>query len=127
VSADRPHSGVPQGSGVRDAVVVNVARGRVIDTPEFVEALGSDTIRDAALDVTHPEPLPGNHPLWRPANRLITPHAGGHAPRHWDRLADIVAENTDRLESGTELLGEVHASANQAITADPRPRSAGVV
>lgn len=110
-----------------DAVVVNVAHGRVIDTPELVEALGSDTIRDAALDVTHPEPLPGNHPLWRPANRLITPHAGGHAPGHWDRLADIVGKNTDRLESGTELLGEVRASANQAITADPRPRSAGVV
>lgn len=92
------------------AVVVNAARGGIIDTPALVAALRSNAIRGAALDVTRPEPLPDEHPLWTLENCLITPHTGGHTPKHWDRLADVVAENIDRLGSGTELVNEVHTS-----------------
>ena len=93
-----------------NAVLVNAARGGIVDTAALVAALRSNTIRGAALDVTDPEPLPGDHPLWTLENCLVTPHTGGHTPKHWDRLADIVAENVDRLDAGTALVNEVHTS-----------------
>ncbi|WP_435365680.1 NAD(P)-dependent oxidoreductase [Haloarchaeobius sp. DYHT-AS-18] len=90
-----------------DAVLVNTARGGIVDTDALVAALRSNKIRGAAVDVTEPEPLPEDHPLWGLENCLITPHTGGHTPKHWDRLADIVAENLDRLEEGEELQNQV--------------------
>ena len=92
------------------AVVVNAARGGIVDTEALVGALRSNKIRGAALDVTDPEPLPADRPLWTLENCLITPHTGGHTPKHWDRLTDIVAENVDRLDDGTELRNVVDAS-----------------
>jgi phosphoglycerate dehydrogenase-like enzyme len=86
-----------------EAVLVNTARGGIVDTDALVSALRSNKIRGAALDVTDPEPLPSEHPLWDLENCLITPHTGGHTPKHWDRLADIVARNVERLETGEEL------------------------
>ncbi|RQG86143.1 D-2-hydroxyacid dehydrogenase [Natrarchaeobius halalkaliphilus] len=76
-----------------DAVIVNVARGPVIDTDALVGALRSNWIRGASLDVTDPEPLPEEHPLWTFDNVQITPHNAGHTPKYYDRLADIVAGN----------------------------------
>ncbi len=90
-----------------NAVVVNAARGGLIDTEALVSALQFNGIRGAALDVTDPEPLPGDHPLWDLENCLITPHTGGHTPKHWDRLADIVAHNVRALESGDALENAV--------------------
>jgi phosphoglycerate dehydrogenase-like enzyme len=86
-----------------EAVLVNTARGGIVDTDALVSALRSNKIRGAALDVTDPEPLPSEHPLWDLENCLITPHTGGHTPKHWDRLADIVARNVERLETGGKL------------------------
>ncbi|WP_380678746.1 NAD(P)-dependent oxidoreductase [Salinigranum sp. GCM10025319] len=86
-----------------EAVVVNAARGGLVDTDALVTALQSNKIRGAALDVTDPEPLPSEHPLWDLENCLITPHTGGHTPKHWDRLADIVAHNVEALETGEEF------------------------
>ncbi len=84
------------------AFVVNVARGPVMDTDALVDALRSNGIRGAALDVTDPEPLPEDHPLWSFENVLITPHNAGHTPRYYDRLADIVARNLERVaETGS--------------------------
>ena len=82
------------------AVVVNTARGPIVDTDALVSAIQTNSIRGAALDVTDPEPLPHDHPLWDFENVLITPHTGGHTPKHWDRLADIVAADVNRLEDG---------------------------
>lgn len=85
------------------AVVVNVARGGVVDTDALVGALQTNGIRGAALDVTDPEPLPADHPLWELDNALVTPHTGGHTPEHWPRLADIVSENVRTLfEDGAD-------------------------
>ncbi|WP_132059336.1 D-2-hydroxyacid dehydrogenase [Halorussus amylolyticus] len=92
-----------------DAVLVNTARGPIVDTDALVSALRSNKIRGAALDVTDPEPLPEDHPLWNLENCLITPHTGGHTPRHWERLADIVAENVARLDAGEELENQILA------------------
>ena len=97
------------------ATVVNVGRGAIIDTDALVDAIRSNSIRAAALDVTEPEPLPGDHPLWRFDNVLLTPHNAGHSPKHWDRLADIVAENVRRLDEGCdfdELRNLVAAPSN---------------
>jgi len=91
-----------------NAVVVNAARGGIIDTDALVSALQFEGIRGAALDVTDPEPLPADHPLWDLENCLITPHTGGHTPKHWDRLADIVAGNVDALETGGDLENAVY-------------------
>jgi len=83
--------------------VINVGRGQIIDTEALVAALRQNQIDGAALDVTDPEPLPADHPLWGFENVLITPHNAGHSPKHWDRLADIVAENVTTLaETGDE-------------------------
>jgi len=83
-----------------DAVLVNMARGPVVDTDDLVSALRAHQIRGAALDVTDPEPLPSGHPLWDFDNVLVTPHNAGHTPAYYDRLADIVAENVERLADG---------------------------
>ncbi|MFO8113826.1 MAG: D-2-hydroxyacid dehydrogenase [Halorubrum sp.] len=84
------------------AVVVNAARGGIVETDALVSALRSNGIRGAALDVTDPEPLPSDHPLWDLENCLITPHTGGHTPKHWDRLAAIVADNVAALDAGDD-------------------------
>lgn len=87
-----------------EAVVVNVARGPILDTDALVSAVQTNSIGGAALDVTDPEPLPPEHPLWNFENVLITPHTGGHTPKHWDRLAEIVADNVERLDEGDREL-----------------------
>jgi len=75
-----------------DAIVINVARGQVIDTDALVTALQSNMIRGAALDVTDPEPLPQESPLWQLQNCYLTPHNAGHTPKYWDRCTDILEE-----------------------------------
>jgi phosphoglycerate dehydrogenase-like enzyme len=82
------------------AVLVNVARGGVVDHDALAAALGEEALRGAALDVTDPEPLPADSPLWGFENCLITPHVGGSTPRHWDRLAAVVAGNVRTLAAG---------------------------
>ena len=84
------------------SVVINVARGPVIDTDALVSTLQRNGVRGASLDVTDPEPLPESHPLWTFDNVQITPHNSGYTPRYYDRLADILARNVERIrESGS--------------------------
>jgi phosphoglycerate dehydrogenase-like enzyme len=92
------------------AKIVNVGRGQIIDTDALISAVQQNQIDGAALDVTDPEPLPPDHPLWRFQNVIITPHNAGHSPKHWERLADIVANNvaqisdTDSVENLENLV-----------------------
>lgn len=95
-----------------EAVVINTARGKVINTPELVEALQTGGIRGAALDVTDPEPLPPNHTLWTLDNALITPHMGGHTPKHWSRLVDILEQNMHHIAETETYTG----LKNQVVT-----------
>ncbi|MCD2199879.1 D-2-hydroxyacid dehydrogenase [Halobacterium sp. KA-4] len=90
-----------------ESVLVNVARGGVADTDDLVSALRSEDIRGAALDVTDPEPLPEDHPLWSLENVVVTPHTAGQTPQYWDRLADILATNVPRLGTDEELRNRV--------------------
>jgi phosphoglycerate dehydrogenase-like enzyme len=80
-----------------DAVVINVARGEIVDTDALVWALREGTIGGAALDVTDPEPLPEDHPLWTFEDVLVTPHIGGETPHNWERLADILERNLETV------------------------------
>lgn len=89
------------------ATLVNVARGEVVQTDALVWALRENRLRGVALDVTDPEPLPSEHPLWTFENAMITPHNSGATPRYYDRVADIVADNLRRDEAGEPLKNVV--------------------
>jgi phosphoglycerate dehydrogenase-like enzyme len=91
----------------RDAWLVNVARGGIVDTGALVDALRAGQIGGAALDVTDPEPLPAGHPLWDLPNCLITPHTADTEEMTQPLLADRIAENVRRLATGQELIGQV--------------------
>ena len=83
-----------------DAMLVNIARGQVVDTDALVSALRGNDIRRAALDVTDPEPLPAEHPLWTLSNCLVTPHNAGHTPAYWSRCTDILVDAVDTTSLG---------------------------
>ncbi len=91
-----------------DAWIVNVARGRHIDTDALVEALREERLGGAALDVTDPEPLPDDHPLWSMDNVIITPHVGNTPEMGIKLLWARVRENVERFGRSEELLGPVH-------------------
>jgi len=84
-----------------DAVIVNIARGSVIDQPALVDALEQKAIGGAFLDVTTPEPLPADHPLWSVPNAHISMHLSGRATdKMFVRSADRFLENLGRYLKG---------------------------
>ena len=90
-----------------NAFLINVSRGSLVDTEALVEALESGAIGGAALDVTAPEPLPPEHPLWTLPNVLITPHLAGASDRYWPHQLELLQENLRRYLSGQPLLNVV--------------------
>lgn len=88
-----------------NAVLINVGRGSAVDTQALTELLEARRIAGAALDVTDPEPLPAQHPLWRAPNALITPHVSGgfSLPETLEKIVDICADNLERYRRGEEL------------------------
>lgn len=87
--------------------VVNIARGPIVDTEALVEALEQGKIRGAAVDVTDPEPLPEDHPLWKAKNCLITPHVSWQSTSQFPRVLDILALNVEQFYNGEQLLNEL--------------------
>ncbi len=88
------------------AYFINVGRGATVDTDALLGALQSGTVLGAGLDVTDPEPLPANHPLWKANNVLITPHVAGRGSdrtRHWL----LLIENLRRYFEGEALYNVV--------------------
>jgi phosphoglycerate dehydrogenase-like enzyme len=83
------------------AVLVNAARGPVVDTDALVAELRSGRLR-AALDVTDPEPLPGDHPLWSAPGLLLTPHVGGSVPGAMRRAFAVAAAQLAAFARGDE-------------------------
>ena len=98
---DHGASSTPASSAAmkQGALLVNVARGPVVVTDDLVAALAVGRVR-AALDVTDPEPLPAEHPLWSAPNVLITPHVGGATPAMWPRAHRLVREQLERFAAG---------------------------
>ena len=84
------------------AVVVNVARGAVVDTAALTAEVAAGRIR-AGLDVTDPEPLPEEHPLWGLVGAVITPHVGGGATGWVERAEELVVDQVARLRRGEAL------------------------
>jgi phosphoglycerate dehydrogenase-like enzyme len=88
------------------ALVVNVGRGTLIDTDALVQHVRRGRLR-AALDVTDPEPLPADHPLWTLDGVLIAPHVGGATSAMRARIAKLVRTQIERLAAGEEPLNVV--------------------
>lgn len=91
--------------------LVNIARGRVVDQEALVEALRSKRLAGACLDVTEPEPLPVDHPLWRFPNVVITPHVASNAEITDERRWALFRENLRRFDAGEPLLNVVDLKA----------------
>ena len=89
------------------AWLVNVARGGHIVTDDLVWALQNNIIGGAALDVTVPEPLPKEHPLWSMPNCIITPHVGNTPEMAIPLLSTRITENVSRYLAGEPLIGLV--------------------
>jgi phosphoglycerate dehydrogenase-like enzyme len=89
------------------AFIYNVGRGSSIDPDPLIEALQSGRIAGAGLDVTDPEPLPPDSPLWAMPNVILSHHTSGSSPYNADRITAIFAENLRRYLAGEPLLHRV--------------------
>jgi len=95
----------------RGAVVVNVARGGIVDEEALAEALRAGALRGAGLDVFATEPLPPSSPLWGLPNALLLPHVSGTSHRFWRRETDLIVANLRRYQVGERLLNTVDKHA----------------
>jgi phosphoglycerate dehydrogenase-like enzyme len=93
------------------AVVINIARGRLIDDAALIRALESGRIAGAGLDAFQEEPLPSSHPYWGLPNVLITPHTAAFAGDYWPPVVDQFLENMRRYKEGKPLLNVVDKEA----------------
>jgi phosphoglycerate dehydrogenase-like enzyme len=93
-----------------DAVLVNIARGGVVDETALIRALEEGRIGGAALDVFEEEPLPAESPLWGMSNVIISPHAAGFTSRYYDVIQELFGENLRRYLAGEPLLNQVDRS-----------------
>jgi len=91
------------------ALVVNVGRGALIDTDALVDHVGRGRLR-SALDVTDPEPLPEDHPLWSLAGSLVVPHVGGASSAMKPRTVRLIRNQIERMLGGEPPLNVVHES-----------------
>lgn len=92
-----------------DSILINVGRGNAVNTDALVYALENNIIGNAILDVTNPEPLPAEHPLWKCSNAIITPHISGgyHAQETIEGIENIILENCRRYVAGEQLINQV--------------------
>ena len=90
----------------QDAILINTARGAVVDQDALTEAAVGGRIR-AVLDVTDPEVLPSGHPLWDCENVLITPHLAGSQGNEWGRLAELAIAEVGRWAAGVDFAHPV--------------------
>ena len=91
----------------QDALLINVARGEIIDQQALVKALESKQIRGAGLDVTVPEPLPKDHRLWKLDNYYITPHNASASPFIHQRIADEIIDTFKKYLNHETLDNEI--------------------
>jgi D-3-phosphoglycerate dehydrogenase len=91
----------------RGALLINMARGKLVVETDLAAALESGRLAGAGIDVTYEEPLPEDSPLWTTPNLIITPHVGGQSARRIDDMADFFCENLRRYQAGEPLLNHV--------------------
>ncbi len=90
-----------------DAVLLNLARGSIVDEAALIDALEAGALRGAALDVFAQEPLSADSPLLAMSNVLATPHTGSVSPRFWHRQTDLMVENLACYLRGDPLVNLV--------------------
>jgi phosphoglycerate dehydrogenase-like enzyme len=95
----------------RGAYLINVSRGKLVDTDALMAALKNGQLAGACLDVTEPEPLPEGHMLWSLPNVLITPHVSSEAEATDQRGSALLRENLRRFGAGEPLLNVVDKQA----------------
>ncbi len=95
----------------RSSVLVNIARGDLVDSDALVAALATGEIAGAGLDVTDPEPLPDGHPLWTAPNILITPHSADTPAMTAPLLADRIRDNVAAFVGDGRFIGVVDPRA----------------
>jgi phosphoglycerate dehydrogenase-like enzyme len=89
------------------AIIINIARGALIDHEALMKALEEERIGAACLDVTDPEPLPDNHPLWTAKNCFVTPHIAGATEYYAQRCVELLDVNMQRWKAGEKVLNPV--------------------
>jgi phosphoglycerate dehydrogenase-like enzyme len=89
------------------ALLANMARGPLVVTADLAEALQAGRIAGAVMDVTEPEPLPPESPLWHMPNVIITPHVGGQSARRIDNMTRMFCENLRRWQAGQPLVNHL--------------------
>ncbi|KAF2468192.1 uncharacterized protein BDR25DRAFT_265886 [Lindgomyces ingoldianus] len=87
--------------------IANISRGGIINQAALIKALETKQISGAALDVTDPEPLPSDDPLWSAPNCLITPHVSGNTAVYAERAFQVLRENLRRRMDGKKLVNQV--------------------
>lgn len=92
----------------RDAYLINIGRGAIVDLSALTEVLQRGGLAGAALDVCEVEPLPADHPLWRMPQVLITPHVAAASPRIAERHLSVLTENVGRFVHGEPLRNVVN-------------------
>lgn len=91
----------------KGAYFITVSRGRLYDTDALVETLKASKLAGVGLDVTNPEPLPAEHPLWKFSNVIITPHVAGQSDQVQKRRVELLKENIKRFVAGEPMLNVV--------------------
>lgn len=89
------------------AILITIGRGQIINQSALIEALRTQEIAGAGLDVTDPEPLPQDSPLWEMDNVIITPHHAGASPKSWARIFNLFCENLRRFVAEEPLINIV--------------------
>jgi len=92
----------------KGAIIYNIGRGATLDQDALIKEMQTGRISAAYLDVTNPEPLPANHPLWTTPNCYITPHSAGGFSLEKQRHLEHFLENLRRFESGAEMLDRIY-------------------
>ena len=95
----------------RGALLINVARGKIVDQSAMISALATGHLGGAVLDVFDHEPLDASSPLWMLPNVIVTPHIASLRPDHWDDVIDLFSENLHRFERCEPLLNTVDPKA----------------
>jgi phosphoglycerate dehydrogenase-like enzyme len=93
------------------AVLVNVARGELVDEEALMRALNERRLDGAGLDAFRREPLPESHPFWRSRHALLTPHIAAFSGDYWTPVVDLFLDNVSRFRRGDTLINRVDKDA----------------
>ena len=92
----------------KGSYIINVGRGNALDLDAVYNALVNEHLSGVGLDVTEPEPLPVDHPLWTLPNVLITPHIAGESPHSTDMIYKLIRTNLNNYLTGKKLKYEIN-------------------